>query len=462
MHIKVKGAIPKGTVIVSGNKNAALPVIAASMLSRGKVVLHNIPNIVDVQLFIEFLKSIGVKVTYSPQEEKLELDYSRFKDKKVIEIREPGRLSKIRAVILLLAALVTRFEKVVFRGFFTGCSLGSRPLTVHFRNLERLGVIVKISSKGIILKRGRSGLGRNSYIYQKEQSVTATEVAMIVSMGRRVQTTIYNAACEPHVQDLALFLKSLGAVITGEGTNRLVLKPPSRFAHKVEFAIHSDHHELATFLAISSVQPGSVNVIHNLSEDFLLPFDSVFNTFGYKVVTVDIPSKEVQAIYEKNANVLPKVVAVKGGVRVSKLQRLEARSKYTVYNGGYITIKPHPWPGLPVDLLPLFVPLAAYHTEPILFHNWMYDGGLFWTLELRKAGVKVLMADPHRVLIHRGKQYRGATFEAPYIIRATIALVIFALSLKQESIILNADTIYRAHPNFIEKLNTLGVVIEKI
>ncbi len=444
MDIRIKPKVLKGTVTVSGNKNAALPVIAASILSSGKVTLYHIPDILDVRLFLEFLESIGTTVKFNPRQEILELDYSKLKNKEELVIDNPGKLSKIRAVILLLAGLISRFKKVVFKGQFSGCTHGLRPLTVHFKNLEKLGVTVKNTPDAIELSAAKPPDKKEISIWQKEQSVTATEVAMIVSASFKVPTTIYNAACEPHVQDLGLFLNSLGYEVKGLGTNRIRISPDRNTPRGIKFSIRSDHHEIVTFLALSALTGQNIKVKHTLEPQLFTPFVQAFETFGYRLKTTPLN----QPLFNRP------------GFK-TQIYKLEKNPK-TVNPAIYPTIKPHPWPGIPVDTLPLFIPLAAYHTTPVLFHNWMYDGALFWSLELRKAGVNVLMLDPHRVLVAKGPYYTPATFEAPYIIRATIALLIFAMTLKGTSIIKNADSLKRAHPNFPEKLRKIGVDYEEI
>ena len=447
-----------GVIHVSGNKNAALPVIAASLMVRGKVTLYHIPDIIDVNLFLDFLQTIGVKVNFNKKAEILDLDYSSFAQKRILRIKNPGNLSKIRAVILLLAGLIARFDKVSFGDQFSGCDLGTRPLTVHFDNLRKLGVNVKstptfIELDGTALKNQKK---ESVFIWQDQQSVTATEVAMILAAAHKVKTTIYNAASEPHVQDLARFLVKLGAKITGVGTNKLVITPATNKSKKpehIKFAIRSDHHEIATFLAISALAKGNIKIIHNFDPELLKPIESTFNLFGYTICTK--PFVKPSKFNISSLPVWPKNI---GKRYISYIKR--TKDKPLTPLAQHKQVKPHPWPGLPVDILPLFVPLAAHCSSPTLFHNWMYDGALFWTLQLRKAGVNVFMADPHRVLVSKGRFARPSTFEAPYIIRAVIAFVIYALSLSLPSKIRNADPIFRAHPFFVDKLEYLGAKFE--
>ncbi len=492
MHIRVGPTKASGTIFLSGNKNSALPVIASSILWPGKVVLYNIPNIVDVQLFLDFLESIGVIVDYNEKDEVLKLDYSKLNSKKNIFIEHPGKLSKIRAVILLLVALTVRFKKVKFGSSFSGCNLGSRPLTVHFNNLKKLGFKVLYTLDKIEISLGKIAEEKNTFIWQQEASVTGTEVALIASTARKGKTVIYNAACEPHVQDTAYFLEKMGYKVKGVGTNLLEIESGNIKTIKnktISFSIYSDPHEYATWLGISAITGGNVRVVHNIHPCLLTAIDNTFAKFGYiakhriltthdienykraskKAFVHEINSTSSKLAFACNDHdnkmndhlIKNKEQAFKENLFVSNLAK-KRFFKLIPEQNGYIILKPGPWPGLLVDILSLFVPLAGYSNVPVLFHNWMFDGGLFWVLELRKAGVSAIMLDPHRVVVKKDKYNHTATFEAPYIIRATIALMMYGLSMPGGATILNADAAFRGHPWFLEKLQAVGVEVDKL
>jgi len=498
MDIKVGASKARGTIFLSGNKNSALPVIAASILWPGKVELFNIPDIVDVRFFLEFLESIGVGVDFDTKEEHLKLDYTSLKHKNKLYIDNPGKLSKIRAVILLLAALVVRFKKVRFGSSFSGCNLGARPLTVHFNNLKKLGFNVEYSLDRIEISTKNSLFKENvdasrHFLWQKELSVTGTEVALIAATFRPGKTVIYNAAAEPHVQDTGYFLQKMGYKIKGLGTNLVEIESSGaldvkKYASKtIKYNVYSDHHEYATWLSLGAITGGDVKVVHNILPTQLNAIDRVYGKFGFdvkhrelteqdlanykrsssKVFQVGLKPASAKIIFpftDASEKVKPssqdtKPVA-KGRLYVTKLVKRRSFMAKPEANG-YIQIKPGPWPSFPVDLLSLFIPLAAYSNVPVLFHNWMYDGGLFWTLELRKAGVSVVMLDPHRVIVKKDAYKTQAHFEAPYIIRATIALLMYGASMPKGATIQNADAAFRGHPWFLEKLSTLGIKVEK-
>ncbi len=489
MDIKVSGSKARGTVFLSGNKNSALPVIAASILWPGKVKLYNIPNIIDVQLFLEFLESINVGVKYDEKKEVLDLDYTHLKNTKHLYIDNPGKLTKIRAVILLLSALAVRFKKVRFGSSFSGCNLGTRSLSVHFDNLRKLGFNVVYSLDRIEINSGKIE-NAQSHIWQNITSVTATEVALIVATRNPKTTAIYNSATEPHVQDTAYFLQKMGYKISGIGTNLLKITPgklatnlASTKNKVLKFSIFSDHHEYATWLGIGAITGGDVKVVHNMSPVQLTPIDRIFHKFGFEVKHRELSMHDLgnykrakskvyfslmqkassKPIFKAEDNIQKASADTKPiqGLYVSSLRKKRIFMPKPE-NNGYIHISPGPWPNTPVDILSLFIPLAAYSNVPVLFHNWMYDGGLFWTLELRKAGVSVVLLDPHRVIVRKDAYRTNATFEAPYIIRATIALLMYGLSMPKGATILNADAAFRGHPYFLEKLQAVGVGVQKI
>jgi UDP-N-acetylglucosamine 1-carboxyvinyltransferase len=240
------------------------------------------------------------------------------------------------------------------------------------------------------------------------------------------------AASEPNVQDLCNFLVSSGADIKGIGSSVLEING-GRALSPVEHHILSDHYEIATFLALGAVTGGHVRVEDATPEHFT-HVNHVFADFGVKIK------------YEGNA------------------ANVDANQKISIHcNHSALQVKAQPWPGLPVDMLPLFMPLAlAAQGGTALFHNWMYESGLFWTSEFQKFGADVLLADPHRVLITGGNKLYGAEIEAPYIIRAVVSLMMAAMCAKGESKILNADAIHRGHPHFVKNLRALNADIKEV
>jgi UDP-N-acetylglucosamine 1-carboxyvinyltransferase len=229
-------------------------------------------------------------------------------------------------------------------------------------------------------------------------------------------------------------LVSAGAKISGIGSSILEVTGGQKLK-PVEHKIISDYYEITTFLALAAITGGKIRV-HDAAPEHFTMINRVFSKFGINVR------------YEGSDAVI------------------DEAQKIAVYPddpGRPLSIKAQPWPALPVDALPLFISIAlAAKNGQTLFHNWMYDAGLFWTSELTKLGANIVMCDPHRVIVLSGNKLRGATLEAPYIIRATVAMTMAAMISEGESTILNADALYRGHPHFAENLRSLGAKVEEI
>ena len=201
----------------------------------------------------------------------------------------------------------------------------------------------------------------------------------------------------------------------------------------ISYRVISDHYEIGTFLALGALTGGEIRV-KNAIPEFFTTINREFRKFGIKIE------------YEDNTA----IVRANQQIKISKTR-------------GPMIVRAQPWPALPVDMLPLYIPLAiASPAGQALFHNWMYEAGLFWTSELSKLGANIIMCDPHRVLVTGGNKIKGATLEAPYIIRAAISMVMAGLIAEGETTILNADAIHRGHPNFVENLKKLGADIEEV
>jgi UDP-N-acetylglucosamine 1-carboxyvinyltransferase len=262
-------------------------------------------------------------------------------------------------------------------------------------------------------------------------SVTTTENFLNAAVLATGKSTMVNAACEPHVQELCLFLNQMGAKVSGIGTNTLEINGVESLSG-TEYTIKSDHHEITTFLALGAMTGGEIRVENSLPEYFPLinrAFQKLGVTIEYEGTTAIVRENQ-PLIVEKpfTRNLLPKVEAA-------------------------------PWPYFPVDLMPLMMALAVKAKGEIMFWNKIYEGGLFWVPTLLEFGAKVTLCDPHRVIVFGGIQLEPAKVKAPDIIRATIALAMVALATEGTSAINSAETIKRAHPHFSEKLQSLGAEI---
>jgi UDP-N-acetylglucosamine 1-carboxyvinyltransferase len=310
-----------------------------------------------------------------------------------------------------------------------GCALGIRELDPHIEVLKSLGVEVKTNN--YLILDSSKGLNGGS-IWLDYMSVTTTENFIMAASKASGQSVLTNAASEPHVQDLCNFLNQMGAKISGVGSCRVEIEGVDKL-HGTDFTISSDHHEITTILALGAMTKGSVRV-KNAEPEFFPLINRSFRKFG-----VNIKYDGDTAIVDRQSE-----LKVLQPYTKNMLQKIEAA----------------PWPYFPADLLPLMIALAVKSEGSIMFWNKLYEGGFLWIPEMVKFGAHIVMCDPHRVIVYGDKPLKPTTVNAPDIIRATVALLMIALTIDGESVIHNADSIKRAHPNFIENLNMLGADIK--
>jgi len=422
----VQGGKPlSGTITPSGNKNSVLPILCATLLTDDKVTLLNVPNITDVDKLVGFFVDQGSRINWDRGAGKMEVDHSNFDASKL-----DGELpSGMRSSVLLFAPLLQRMKKLVVPTNAKGCSLGIRELDPHLEILETLGASVSHGEKLVLRLKGRFKGARHWPDYM---SVTATENFVMAAVLADGESTLLNAASEPHVQDLCEALHEMGADIEGLGTSKLTVHGVKKL-HGGTFTINTDHHEVVTFLALGAITGGEVRVRHALPHHFDL-INRSFAKLGVKIEyegdTAIVRAKQKLVVQEPfTTNLLPKIEAA-------------------------------PWPYFPVDLLPVMIAIAVRAQGPVMFWNKVYEGGFTWMSELSKFGAHIVVSDPHRITVFGAKPLRPTTVEAPYIIRAAVALYMVAASIPGKSVVKNADTIKRAHPNFVENLRSLGAQVE--
>ena len=426
MDIRIKGGQRlSGTINPSGSKNSAVAIIPATIMFTVPVTLNNVPDITDVNKLVDILKKFGGKISWNKEKREMVIDNTSLSFEKVSK----EDWSAMRGTSLLWGPMLARFGKVEFGGLPGGCTLGYRTLAPHYKAFQDLGVAVEEDSKGILMNASKAKAGS---IWLREMSPTATENAIMFALTLDGNTQIHGAASEPQVQDLCLFLNQAGAGISGIGSSIINVEGGKNF-RKVSYTLFSDHYEIATFLAMGAITGGKVEVLNSQPELFK-HINYIFSRFGIEIK------------YEGNTAI------VEAGQKIKIVPEEETRN--------FLSVKAQPWPALPVDLLPMFVPISLKAESGVtLFHNWMYDAGLFWTSELTKLGANVIMCDPHRIITVAGGRLRGSVLEAPYIIRAVVAMVMAAMIADGESVILNADALYRGHPHFSENLQKLGAKI---
>ncbi|NTV31199.1 UDP-N-acetylglucosamine 1-carboxyvinyltransferase [candidate division WWE3 bacterium] len=425
MDVRVVGGRQvRGTVRPHGAKNAIVAQIPATVLFDTPVTLRNVPDITDVRQQLTMLEALGSRITWDQASGVLTIDNSGLSVDRFGDLAP----SMMRGTTVFWGPLVSRFGSIRFRTEPLGCSLGARPMIAHYQMLEDLGVDVRVTDNGVQLDQ-RDTQPRSIWLY--EASPTATESAILRALSLKGTSTIDNAACEPHVQDLCRMLVSAGASINGIGTNRLFVHGQPQL-NSVEHRIVADHCEVTTFLAIAAIAGGELRVEDAVPEHMGF-IRKVFRLFG------------IEIRYEGDTAI------------IDAGQQVRINS-----NQAPLTLKCHPWPALPVDLLPLFIPMAlAAHRGQVLFHNWMYERGLRWVDELSKLGGNIMTADIHRVLVTGGNRLVGTTLVAPDIIRATVAMVMAGLIAEGETLIKHADYLDRGHPEFDHNLRAIGLDIKR-
>lgn len=415
-----------GTITPSGNKNSVLPILCASLLTDAPVTLRNVPNITDVEKLVAFFTEQGSTVAWDRAAGRLSLDHAGFDARRLNGELPAG----MRSSVLLFAPLLQRMKKFALPANAKGCALGIRELDPHLEILGHLGA--SVARRGGTLTLALPGRFRGARHWPDYMSVTATEnfvMAAVLAEGRSV---LLNAASEPHVQDLCAVLVAMGARIEGIGTSQLTVTGVKRLRGGT-FTINSDHHEIVTFLALGAITGGEVRVRRSLPRHF----DLIARSFAKLGVRID---------HEGDTAI------------VRRRQRLVVAQPFTT--NLLPKIEAAPWPYFPVDLLPCMIALAVRSEGAVMFWNKVYEGGFTWMSELAKFGAHAVVSDPHRVTIFGAKPLRPTTVEAPYIIRAAVALYMVAASIPGRSVVKNADTIKRAHPNFVENLRSLGADVE--
>jgi UDP-N-acetylglucosamine 1-carboxyvinyltransferase len=414
-----------GTITPSGNKNSVLPILCATLLTDAKVVLRNVPHITDVEKLVNFFSEQGSVIAWDRAAGTITLDHSGFDASRLNGELPAG----MRSSVLLFAPLLQRMKKITLPTNAKGCSLGIRELDPHLEILEKLGA--KITHNGD-LKMSLKGRFQGARHWPDYMSVTATENFVMAAVLAEGESVLLNAASEPHVQDVCAVLAGMGAKITGLGTSQLTVTGVAKLKGGV-FTINTDHHEVVTFLALGAITGGEVRVKNSLPHHF----DLINRSFAKLGVKID---------YDGDTAI------------VRKRQKLVVTEPFT--SNLLPKIEAAPWPYFPVDLLPVMIALAVRAEGTVMFWNKVYEGGFTWMSELSKFGAHIVVSDPHRITVFGHKPLRPATAEAPYIIRAAVALYMVAASIPGKSVVKNADTIKRAHPNFVENLRSLGADVE--
>ncbi len=421
----IQGKVPlNGTITASGNKNAALKLLPACLMTEEPIVLHNVPDIADVRTMIELIRLLGVEV------EQVDSGSWRVHAKEITTHVVDQRLaSRIRASIVLAGPLLARLGRLELPPP-GGDVIGRRRVDTHVLALKALGTEVEMNGSFVFSTKGLQGAD----ILLDEASVTATENTIMAACMAKGTTILRNAASEPHIQDLCTFLNSLGGQIEGIGSNVLTIHGVDRL-HGGEFTVGADYIEVGSFIGAAAVTHGRVR-IKNASPQHLPMIAQVFNRLGvhWEVEGEDVIVPEYQPL---------KVVSDLGG------QIPE--------------IKAQPWPAFPSDLLSIALVLATQADGTVLFHEWMYENRFFFVDKLIYMGARVVLCDPHRCLIQGPSGLHGEVerISSPDI-RAGMSLLLAALCAESTTVIRNVAQIDRGYENVDTKLRSLGAKIERI
>ncbi len=414
----------QGRLVPSGSKNAALPILAATLLTREPVTLHRCPQILDVKAMIELLRNLGAHVSPDNRSGSITITANDISSKNLSE-----ELSRtIRASILLAGPMVARTGSIELPPP-GGDVIGKRRLDTHFLVLEMLGAKVSFNG-GLIRVEAPSGL-KGAEIHLDEPSVTATENALMAASVASGTSVIYNAACEPNVQDLAILLRTMGADIQGEGTNRITIHGKGDLLHGATHTICPDHIEIGSFIGLAACCHGRVE-IPGVPGNIIRPTLIGLGRLGVEVHHDD-----------------------KGTLVIPANQNLVVQPDRS---GSIPTIYDSPWPGFSPDLTSTAVVVATQARGTSLVFEKMFESRLFFVDKLAAMGAALILCDPHRVVVSGPSKLVGTEVSSPDI-RAGMALLTAALCAEGESIIHNVHQIERGYENIVQRLQALGADI---
>lgn len=430
---KIKGGIKlKGEIVPQGAKNEALQVLCAPLLTAEPVTIHNIPNIVDVNKLIELIGDLGCKV------EKLAKGSYRFTAANInTSFLETDvyrkKAAALRGSVMLLGPILARYGKASIPKP-GGDKIGRRKLDTHFIGFQNLGARFKYETEGNLFHIDASHL-QGKYMLLDEASVTGTANIVMAAVLAKGTTTIYNAACEPYLQQLCAMLNRMGAKISGIGSNLLTIEGVAKL-NGTEHTILPDMIEIGSFIGLAAMTQSEIT-IKNCRVDMLGIIPEIFRRLGIKMEfrgdDIFIPFQE----------------------------RYEIE---TFIDGSILTIADAPWPGFTPDLISIVLVVAIQAKGTVLIHQKMFESRLFFVDKLIDMGAQIILNDPHRATViglDRKNALRGIKMSSPDI-RAGVALLIAALSAQGESEISNVEQIDRGYQDIESRLRNLGAQIERL
>jgi UDP-N-acetylglucosamine 1-carboxyvinyltransferase len=419
----IEGGRPlNGRIRAAGNKNGALPILAACLLTPAEVLLHNVPRILDVQTMLDLMADLGVDIDWIGEND------VRVQASDVTKTELDEELCRrIRASVLLAGPLLARFGSVIVPPP-GGDVIGRRRVDTHIHAFQQLGAEIEFDRK--FTMRADKLIGKR--IFLDEASVTGTENAVMAATLAQGETVLGNAACEPHVQDLCRFLNALGAHIEGIETNVLRVQGTDAL-HGAEYTIGPDHIEVASFIGLGAITGGEI-VIENCNPSDLVAIMPAFERLGIRVemegTDIRVPDGQNLVIEDDIGGAIPK-------------------------------IDDGPWPAFPADLTSIAVAVATQATGTVMIFEKMFENRLFFVDKLVGLGARIILCDPHRVVVTGPARLYGERMSSPDI-RAGMAMLIAALAAEGTSTIGNVREIDRGYERIDERLRALGASIERV
>ncbi|MEO5816992.1 MAG: UDP-N-acetylglucosamine 1-carboxyvinyltransferase [Gemmatimonadaceae bacterium] len=416
------GARLSGRIRPSGNKNAALPIVAASLLCDEPVHLTNVPRIKDVETLVLLLKSVGASAEWTTRN-------SLTIHAKTLSVSQldPDLCKKIRASILLAGPLLARCGEIVLPPP-GGDVIGRRRVDTHFLALQQLGASFELDDAFIL----RASKLKGADVFLDEPSVTATENALAAAVAAEGTTVLRNAASEPHVQDLARFLVAMGASIEGIGTNTITIHG-GRPLHGCTHEIGPDHIEVGSFIGLAAVTRSEITIekagVEHLRST-LMGFERLGVVCRIEGADLVIPAHQEMVIRSDLGGAVPK-------------------------------LEDQPWPAFPADTMSIALVTATQCEGVIVIHEKMFESRLFFVDKLIGMGARIVLCDPHRAVVVGPTKLRGGRVESPDI-RAGMAMLLAALTAEGESIIDNVGQIERGYERIDERLRALGADIQRV
>ncbi len=422
----------QGELHPQGAKNEALQIICAVLLTKSPIIIHNIPNIRDVNKLMELLEDMGViRSKVAEGSYRFEASNVNFEYFETLEYK--NKASELRGSVMLLGPMLGRFGKgkAPKPG---GDKIGRRPLDTHFIGFQKLGAEFSYDLGDSFYSIDGSKM-KGSYIWMEEISVTGTANVLMAAVLTEGTTTIYNAACEPYLQQLCKMLNSMGAKISGVGSNLLIIKGVKEL-HGCEHTMLPDMIEIGSFIGLAAMTKSEITIKNcRISELGIIP-----DTFKKLGIEMEFTGDDIFIPSQENYKIS------------------------TLIDGSILTVYDAPWPGFTPDLISIILVTAIQAKGTVLIHQKMFESRLFFTDKLIDMGAQIILCDPHRATViglNRERNLRGIRMTSPDI-RAGVALLIAALSAEGISVIDNIEQIDRGYQNIDTRLNAIGADIIRV